>query len=67
MDGLYGALVVHDPKEEYGGEYEEEAIIIIGDWYHHIAFNLLATFMSSRNPQGEEPTPTSGIIMINYY
>lgn len=61
MDGLYGALIVNDPNDPFEGQYDNEVVLMIGDWYHQQSFNLLATFMSSHNPLGEEPAPNSGI------
>ncbi len=50
-DGLYGGLVVHRPANTseksdldlYG--YRDEILLLIGDWYHQPAKDILAWFM----------------------
>lgn len=57
-DGLFGGLVVHKPADEgiseslqYG--YDEEVMLLIGDWYHRTSEDLLHEFMSMTD-NGEE-------------
>jgi FtsP/CotA-like multicopper oxidase with cupredoxin domain len=51
-DGMYGGLVVHKPAtsqneaDEYG--YEQEILLLIGDWYHRTADEVLAWYTSAR-------------------
>jgi FtsP/CotA-like multicopper oxidase with cupredoxin domain len=51
-DGMYGGLVVHKPvsieneMEMYG--YTKEVLLLIGDWYHRSAGEILDWYMSSR-------------------
>jgi FtsP/CotA-like multicopper oxidase with cupredoxin domain len=51
-DGMYGGLVVHTPATsqneavEYG--YEQEILLLIGDWYHRRADEVLAWYTSAR-------------------
>lgn len=52
-DGLYGGLVVHRPGENGASDsarfdYEEEALLLIGDWFHRSAEEMLAWFTSTR-------------------
>ena len=54
-DGLYGGLVVHRPvnpglqaeSEQYN--YGDEVLLLIGDWYHRSATEILAWYLSSRS------------------
>lgn len=55
-DGLYGGLVVHKPADSravqsdaslYG--YENEKMLLIGDWYHLPADRVLAEYKDFRN------------------
>jgi len=62
-DGLYGGLVVHNPasrstvrgllpqsktdSNRYG--YEKELLLLIGDWYHWPAKDILAWYMTPAN------------------
>jgi iron transport multicopper oxidase len=64
VDGLYGALIIHDPNDPYAGEYTDEVVLLFGDWQHQLGFNLLATFFSPKNPTGVEPMPSSGRFLI---
>jgi len=51
-DGMYGGLVVHKPAQDetdmkiYG--YEREVLLLMGDWYHRSAEEILAWFTSAR-------------------
>jgi len=51
-DGMYGGLVVHKPAisqskaVEYS--YEQEILLLIGDWYHRSADEVLAWYTSVR-------------------
>jgi FtsP/CotA-like multicopper oxidase with cupredoxin domain len=66
-DGLYGGLVVHKPAEEglpldlERYNYGSEILLLIGDWYHRSAEEILAYYMSSRS-FGNEPVPDSLLI-----
>ena len=52
-DGMYGGLVVHQPArvademQRYG--YEYEVLLLVGDWYHRSADEVLAWYTSARN------------------
>jgi FtsP/CotA-like multicopper oxidase with cupredoxin domain len=49
-DGIYGGLVVHKPiaveneMKRYG--YEKEVLLLVGDWYHRSAEEVLAWYTS---------------------
>ncbi|KAJ5725242.1 multicopper oxidase-domain-containing protein [Penicillium malachiteum] len=74
-DGLYGGLVVHSPSSSstvrgllpspeddinrYG--YDKELLLLIGDWYHRPARDVLAWYKTPGN-FGNEPVPDSLII-----
>ncbi|EXJ72401.1 uncharacterized protein A1O5_04905 [Cladophialophora psammophila CBS 110553] len=64
-DGLYGGLVVHRPlhqlneKETY--HYDEEILLLIGDWYHRPSTEVLRWYMNSRS-FGNEPVPDSLVV-----
>jgi FtsP/CotA-like multicopper oxidase with cupredoxin domain len=50
-DGLYGGLVIHQPDEGGVGEaerygYREDALLLVGDWYHRSAVEILAWYTS---------------------
>ncbi|KAK0108741.1 hypothetical protein ONS96_002586 [Cadophora gregata f. sp. sojae] len=64
-DGMYGGLVVHKPVEvgndlvEYG--YERDVLVMIGDWYHRSADEVLGWYTSARG-FGNEPVPDSLLV-----
>lgn len=64
-DGLYGGFVVHRPSEQldekaiYG--YDDEILLLVGDWYHRSSSQVLAWYMNSRS-FGNEPVPDSLLV-----
>ncbi|KAJ9634741.1 hypothetical protein H2204_006190 [Knufia peltigerae] len=64
-DGLYGGLVVHRPFEQrdeqnhYG--YDEDILLMVGDWYHRPSQDVLSWYMNSRS-FGNEPVPDSLLV-----
>ncbi|MCJ1454539.1 hypothetical protein MMC28_004892 [Mycoblastus sanguinarius] len=61
-DGLRGALIVNDPNSPYKGQYDEERILTLSDWYHDQTPTLLTSFISVTNPTGAEPIPDSNLM-----
>ncbi|KAJ6160508.1 hypothetical protein N7470_003904 [Penicillium chermesinum] len=74
-DGLYGGLVVHTPvsRSTVRGmlsgnrgdavrlHYDEEILLLVGDWYHRPAKQVLAWYENPGN-FGNEPVPDSLLI-----
>ncbi|RMZ86630.1 hypothetical protein DV736_g6142, partial [Chaetothyriales sp. CBS 134916] len=64
-DGLYGGLVVHRPDEQANEmskyDYDEDILLLIGDWYHRPSQEVLRWYMNSRS-FGNEPVPDSLVI-----
>ncbi|KAJ9492202.1 hypothetical protein VN97_g1042 [Penicillium thymicola] len=74
-DGLYGGLVVHAPTSRstardlisrrrdnaYRYTYDRELLLLIGDWYHRPARDVLEWYMDPGN-FGNEPVPDSLLI-----
>lgn len=58
-DGLHGGLVVHRP----GGERvaDQEALLLIGDWFHRSQMDVLAWF-AHHGSLGNEPVPDSLLV-----
>jgi hypothetical protein len=55
VDGLRAPLVLHPQTEAHA--YDDEFIVVLGDWYHHEHSTLLKHFLSIANPRGAEPIP----------
>ncbi|KDN72372.1 putative multicopper oxidase [Colletotrichum sublineola] len=61
-EGLRGPLVIHDPKDPYEGEYDEELVITFSDWYHQSTRSLIKQMINVENPTGAEPVPNSALM-----
>ncbi|RJE18349.1 Multicopper oxidase [Aspergillus sclerotialis] len=71
-DGLYGGFVVHEPapkstvrgllSKEAKYAYEKELLLLIGDWYHRPADQVLAWYMRAASDGNE---PVSDSLLIN--
>lgn len=61
-DGLRGALIVNDPNSPYKGQYDEERVLTVSDWYHEEIPKLMKGFISVTNPTGAEPVPKSALM-----
>ena len=60
-DGLFGGLVIHNPKKSAptGPETEiEEVLLLVGDWFHQKQEDVLAWY-SHWASMGNEPVPDS--------
>lgn len=61
-DGLRGAFIINDPKSPYKGQYDEEMVLTLSDWYHEQTPSLLKHFNSVTNPTGAEPIPKAALM-----
>ena len=61
-DGLRGPLIVNDPNSPYKGQYDEERVLTVSDWYHDHIPNLMKSFISVTNPTGAEPVPDAALM-----
>lgn len=60
-DGLRGPLIIHDPDSPFNGQYDEELVLTVSDWYHDQFRDLLGPFISKNNPSGAEPVPKAAL------
>ncbi|KAL6825782.1 multicopper oxidase [Trichoderma sp. SZMC 28015] len=61
-DGLYGGLVIHEPRRHNSdAPVQDEALLLIGDWFHRKHDDVLAWY-SSPASAGNEPVPDSMVI-----
>ncbi|KAF5002513.1 hypothetical protein FGRMN_338 [Fusarium graminum] len=61
-DGLRGPLIIHDPESPFKGQYDDEIIMTISDWYHDQMQTLIPEFMRKGNPTGAEPVPQAALM-----
>ncbi|KAL7936532.1 multicopper oxidase [Trichoderma chlorosporum] len=61
-DGLFGGLVIHEPRHRKSdAAVQEEALLLVGDWFHRKHNDVLAWY-SSPASAGNEPVPDSMVI-----
>ena len=51
-----------DPEDPYAGQYDEERVFTLGDWYHDQMTELMKGFISVTNPTGAEPVPNAALM-----
>ncbi|MCJ1386547.1 hypothetical protein MMC17_009673 [Xylographa soralifera] len=62
-DGLRGPLIIHDPNSPYAGQYDDEIVLTLSDWYHEQFPTLLTSYLSATlNPSGNESIPYSNLL-----
>ncbi|KAI9862602.1 MAG: hypothetical protein M1824_001151 [Vezdaea acicularis] len=61
-DGFRGPLIIDDPKSPYKGQYEDEIVLTLSDWYHEQMPTLMSQFLNRRNPTGAEPVPQAALM-----
>ena len=61
-DGLRGPVIVHDPKGPYEGQYYDELVISLSDWYHRPMRQLVSQLVNVENPAGAEPVPQAALM-----
>jgi iron transport multicopper oxidase len=61
VDGLRAPLIVTDPNAPFEGQYDEEIVLSVSDWYHDQMQALIPKFMSRFNPTGAEPVPNAAL------
>ncbi|KAJ3072331.1 laccase [Podochytrium sp. JEL0797] len=57
VDGMRGPFIVHDPKDPYAKEYDEEIIVTLSDHHHKSALTVLSEYLYAF-----DPVPESGLI-----
>ena len=61
-DGLRGPLIVKDLVDPYAGQYDEEYLLTLSDWYHAEVPTLLNEMFQTTNVRTRPPTPLAGLI-----
>ncbi|KAL2758029.1 hypothetical protein ACRALDRAFT_1061285 [Sodiomyces alcalophilus JCM 7366] len=63
VDGIRGALLVYDPDDPYGGDYDEDEVVTLSDWHHEETIHLSRFLLSPENAPPEPPAMDS--ILVN--
>jgi len=58
---LRGALIIYGNPTLYQGLYDAEHVLMLSDWYHTPALDLIPYYLSPASG-GNEPIPDSGLI-----
>ena len=61
LDGLFGPVVVHSPKERIDLEYATDRVVMVQDYYHDLSSSLLPRYLSPSN-NNAEPIPNGALI-----
>lgn len=59
-------MIVTDPDSPYKGQYDEERVLTLSDWYHEEMPKLMKGFISVTNPTGAEPVPEAALMNDTY-
>ncbi|KAG7284869.1 hypothetical protein NEMBOFW57_009484 [Staphylotrichum longicolle] len=62
-DGLRSPFIVNDPNDPYKGDYDEEYILTVSDWYHDNSITLMQNMLVTSNTRFLPPFPDS--ILVN--
>lgn len=68
-DGMYGGLIVHDARELFDPRVpksDQEVLLLIGDWYHRNASEVLSWYMSVRGFKNEVGSAFI-FVLINFW
>jgi iron transport multicopper oxidase len=55
-------MIISDPDEPHKDLYDEELVLTLSDWYHDQMPDLIADFISIKNPTGAEPVPDAALM-----
>jgi len=61
-DGLRGPMIIRDPNDPHKGEYDEEVILTVSDWYHNESLTLVREMLVTTNTEFKPPIPNSIIV-----
>lgn len=62
-DGLRGAVIINDPLSPFKGQYDEEIVLTLSDWYRDQMGHLTSFFLNNTlNPDSSEPRPYSALM-----
>ncbi|CAG8781792.1 31861_t:CDS:2 [Gigaspora margarita] len=61
IDGILGAMIIHDPDNPYLKYYSYEYVVTLTNWYHQTSTDLLALFLAPGYTR-ENPVPDAGLI-----
>ncbi|KAL2427376.1 Iron transport multicopper oxidase fetC [Exophiala dermatitidis] len=60
-DGLRGPLIIHDPSNPYKGQFDEELVLTVSDWYHQQMTELIPKYVGG-GMMTMEPVPDANLL-----
>lgn len=57
-----GPLIIHDPNDPYAGQYDEEMVLTVSDWYHTPVPTLIDQMLTTTNTHFLPPFPDALIV-----
>lgn len=57
-----GPLIVHDPNDPYKGQYDEEMVLTVSDWYHTPVPTLINQMLTTSNTHFLPPFPDALLV-----
>ncbi|KAH0848220.1 Iron transport multicopper oxidase FET3 [Fonsecaea pedrosoi] len=61
-DGLRGPLLIRDPDHPYRGQYDEELLLSVSDWYHDEMALLVPKYLHGGGMMSQEPVPDANLL-----
>ncbi|RVD83944.1 uncharacterized protein DFL_005715 [Arthrobotrys flagrans] len=61
IDGLFGPLVIHSPKEPGRDRYQTDQVVMLHDYYHDLSRNKLYEYLAP-DAENAEPIPDGALI-----
>jgi iron transport multicopper oxidase len=61
-DGLRGPMIIHDPNDPFKGQYDEEVVVTLSDWYHSESISLVKNMLTTSNVNFIPPFPNGLLV-----
>ncbi|KIW16503.1 hypothetical protein PV08_06558 [Exophiala spinifera] len=62
VDGLRGSLIIHDPENPFRGDFDDEILLSVSDWYHQEMAVLLPEYRHGNGMMSREPVPDANLL-----
>ncbi|OAP63400.1 hypothetical protein AYL99_02627 [Fonsecaea erecta] len=61
-DGLRAPLLIRDPNHPYRGQYDDEVLLSVSDWYHDQMAHLVPHYLHGGSMMSQEPVPDANLL-----
>lgn len=59
---MRGPLIIHDPKNPFRGDIDDEILLTVSDWYHQEMAILLPKYKHGNGMMSKEPVPDANLL-----